>query len=255
MIKAVFFDIDGTLLSFNTHRVSEGTQRAFARLHERGIRTFIASGRPAALIPPMPVHFDGYVTVNGGYCYVGDTVVCNKPIGHDESLRWLDYVESHHLVSMAFLRHDMCINRIDEATLRFQAQLDFTMPPVADFATLRNSEVYQYIAMMPAECDAEVAAMLPGCRLPRWHPAFSDVVNARSNKAIGIQCVLDHIGVSPAETAAFGDGANDIEMLEHVGLGIAMGNAAPEVQAHADHVTTSADDEGILHALEHCGII
>ena len=214
MIKAVFFDIDGTLLSFNTHRVSEGTQRAFARLHERGIRTFIASGRPAVLIPNMPIPIDGYVTVNGGYCYVGDTVVCNKPIAQQESLRWLDYVGSHNLVSMAFLRHDMCINRIDEATLRFQVQLDFKMPPVVDFGELRHREVYQYIAMMPAECDAEVAALLPGCRLPRWHPAFSDVINAHSNKAIGIQCVLDHRGVSPAETAAFGDDINDISFLK-----------------------------------------
>lgn len=80
MIKAAFFDIDGTLLSFKTHVVSSGTVRAFEALHAQGVRTFIASGRPKVLIPDMPVSFDGYVTMNGGYCFVGDQVLLRNPI-------------------------------------------------------------------------------------------------------------------------------------------------------------------------------
>ena len=80
MIRAAFFDIDGTLLSFKTHKVSEGTIRAFDSLHRKGIRTFISSGRPMVLIPEMPVSFDGYVTMNGGYCFVGDNVLLQRPI-------------------------------------------------------------------------------------------------------------------------------------------------------------------------------
>ena len=54
---------------------------------------------------------------------------------------------------------------------------------------------------------------------------------------------------------AFGDGGNDIEMLRHVGIGVAMGNAKDEVKACADYVTTSVDDDGIVNALRHFGVI
>jgi len=94
MIKAAFFDIDGTLLSFTTHQVSPGTIRAFQALHQRGIKTFISSGRPKVLIPDMPVAFDGYVTMNGGYCFVGDKVLLRNPIPQAETDSWLDY--AHH---------------------------------------------------------------------------------------------------------------------------------------------------------------
>ena len=54
---------------------------------------------------------------------------------------------------------------------------------------------------------------------------------------------------------AFGDGGNDVPMLSHVGLGVAMGNASPEVQAAANYVTTSVDEDGIMNALKHFNIL
>ena len=57
------------------------------------------------------------------------------------------------------------------------------------------------------------------------------------------------------ETMAFGDGQNDIEMLRHAGIGVVMGNAAEEVQAAADYVTASVDEDGVSRALRHFGLI
>ena len=108
---------------------------------------------------------------------------------------------------------------------------------------------------MPAEKDTEVAAMLPHCRLPRWHPQFSDLVNRENSKASGIEALLRHYGIDRSECIAFGDGGNDIEMLDYCGIGVAMGNASDEVKAHADFVARSVDDEGILHALTALDII
>ena len=54
---------------------------------------------------------------------------------------------------------------------------------------------------------------------------------------------------------AFGDGGNDIEMLRYAGTGVAMGNADDAVKAAADYVTTSVDDDGIMNALKHFGLI
>jgi hydroxymethylpyrimidine pyrophosphatase-like HAD family hydrolase len=54
---------------------------------------------------------------------------------------------------------------------------------------------------------------------------------------------------------AFGDGGNDIPMLQHVACGIAMGNASDEVKAVAGYVTDSVDDDGLTNALRHFGLI
>lgn len=255
-IRAAFFDIDGTLLSFQTHRLSPGTVQALQQLRRQGIHTFISSGRPMILIPPMPVQFDGYVTMNGGYCFMGDHVLLRNPIPQDETDRWLQYAREKDICTMIFTEHEMFINTLDDPVgIALRDQLEFEMPPLLDIDHMMGRETFQIIAIMPASRDAEVLSMLPHCRLPRWHPSFSDLVAAGNSKASGIQSILHHLGLRRDECIAFGDGANDIEMLQYCGIGVAMGNAAPEVCDQADYVTTSVDEEGIEHALKHLGII
>ena len=80
MVKAIFFDIDGTLVSFKTHRLPESTVWALDRLREKGVRLFIASGRQYQSINNLGTQtFDGYVTLNGGYCLAGKSEVIYRP--------------------------------------------------------------------------------------------------------------------------------------------------------------------------------
>ena len=250
MIKAAFFDIDGTLLSFNTHRVSEGTTRAFRTLHEHGVRTFISSGRPKILIPEMPVSFDGYITMNGGLVFTAEgEILLSNPIPHEDSERWLDYAKEHKICTMVFTADNMMAAQIDPIGLKIREQLEFQMPPIVDVDDMRNNEAYQLIAIMPPTVDGEVAALLPHCRLPRWHHAFTDIVATGNSKAAGMEAICRHFGIKQEETLAFGDGGNDLEMLQWAGIGVAMGNAADEVKAKADMVTTDVDNEGIETAI------
>lgn len=256
MIKTAFFDIDGTLVSFLTHQVSEGTVRAFDRLHRQGIRTFISTGRPECLIPPMPVTFDGYVTMNGGYCFMGDRVLYKNPIPQAEADRWLRYVMDNNLCTMIFTEHEMFVNTYDDPVANALCdEIKFQMPPLLPLEEMYGREAYQFIGVMDASRDAEVENSLPHCRLPRWHSLFTDIINVDNSKAVGIESILRHLGVGREECICFGDGANDIEMLEYCGIGVAMGNAPEEVRSHADYVTTSVDDEGIEQALLALSII
>lgn len=250
MIRAAFFDIDGTLLSFRTHQVSEGTVHAFDLLHKHGVRTFIASGRPMSLIPPMPVHFDGYCTMNGGYVFVDDQVLVRHAIPQEETDRWLRYCQQENLSTMVFTEHEMFACNVSAAAMQLRDKLEFEMPPVVPVETLFGREAFQLIAVVPPQVDNELLQMLPHCRMPRWCEYFTDVIHQDNSKAVGLDSLCRHFGIRQEETLAFGDGANDIEMLCWAGIGVAMGNASEGVKAHAEWVTTDVDDEGILHAVE-----
>ena len=249
MIKAAFFDIDGTLLSFQTHRVSEGTIRAFDTLHRHGVRTFISSGRPMVLIPPMPVTFEGHITMNGGLVFTPEKVLLSNPIPASDLDAWLDFAKQWNLCTMIFTADGMMLAQPNEVGMKLRDQLEFTLPPVVNIEEMRHHEAFQIIALMPAELDKQVEAILPHCRLPRWHPAFTDIVAAGNSKARGMEALCRHFGISQEETLAFGDGGNDIEMLQWAGIGVAMGNAEQTVKEHADLVTTDVDHEGIEQAV------
>lgn len=255
MIKCIFFDIDGTLLSFKTHQVSPGTIQAFDRLHRSGIRTFISSGRPQSLLPSFPVSFDGYILMNGGYCFVGDKVLVRNPIHPQDREAWLNHVRQRGKVTMAFSDKEMFLSGMNDTCREIDRQMGIPEPPFCSLEKMRDMEVFQFIAIQGADEDQEVLNMLPHSRLPRWHNLFSDLIPKESSKAVGIDHIIRHLGISRDEAMAFGDGNNDIEMLDFVGLGVAMGNAAETVKNHADYVTTTVDEEGILTALENLKII
>ena len=82
-----------------------------------------------------------------------------------------------------------------------------------------------------------------------------DVVQRGMNKAVGLQELLDQLGFTCNEVAAFGDNYNDIEMLKLAGTAVAMGNAVDEVKQLADYVTSSTDQDGIARALIHLGCV
>lgn len=249
MIKAAFFDIDGTLLSFTTHRVSPGTIRAFDRLHHAGVRTFLSTGRPDVLIPQMPVSFEAKITMNGGLVFNKENVLLSNPISDEELQVWLDIAKDKRLCTMVFTKDNMFLAQPNEIGLKLRNQLEFEMPPVVEIDQMRCQTVYQIIAIMPGEMDAAIAEVLPHCRLPRWHPYFTDIVANDNSKARGMEVICKYYGIRQEETLAFGDGANDIEMLEWAEIGVAMGNADDSVKAHANLVTTDVDNEGIENTI------
>ena len=89
----------------------------------------------------------------------------------------------------------------------------------------------------------------------RWHPAFVDITTKGCTKQQGIDEIIRHFGISLDETMAFGDGGNDISMIQHAAIGVAMGNALDSVKAVADYITDSVDEDGIANALKHFGVI
>ena len=144
---------------------------------------------------------------------------------------------------------------MDDSVRQLYGMLNFPQPPLRPLRGNGGKAVYQLIAFFSPGQEKRIMSVLPHCEATRWNPLFADVIPAGSSKAVGIDKMLAYFGISLADTMAFGDGGNDVSMLRHVGIGVAMGNAGDEARRAADYVTTSVDEDGILNALRHFGVI
>lgn len=258
MVKAIFFDIDGTLVSFNTHVVPQSTRESIRLLREKGIKIFIATGRRLEAINNVgDLEFDGYITLNGAYCLVGKENVIYKhsiPAGDIESM--LNYQETVEDFPAAIVQDQaIFMNYRDDAVDKIFEMLNFPEPPIRPLREVADKEVYQVIAFFREKHEEKIMAAMPHCESTRWNPLFSDVVPKGSSKSVGIDKIREYFDLSLEDTMAFGDGGNDIQMLRHVALGVAMGNAGDEVKQAADYVTDSVDNDGIWKALKNFGVL
>ena len=257
MIKAVFFDIDGTLVSFKTHRVPDSAKRAIAALRAKGVRVFIASGRQLLAINNLEdLQFDGYVTLNGGYCIVGEQVIYKHSMPSEDMVSLVQYMEEREDFPCIFVHENaFCINYTDERTDEVFRLLNFPQPPTLPLREAATGDIFQLVAFFTKEQEKAIMAVMPHCEATRWNPLFSDVIPKGSSKQVVVDKMLDYFGISLDESMAFGDGGNDVLMLKHVGIGVAMGNAEDEVKRAADYVTDSVDEDGVEKALRHFGVI
>lgn len=86
--------------------------------------------------------------------------------------------------------------------------------------------------------------------ITRSKPQYLEFMHKHANKGLALASLAAQLGVSREEIIAFGDSFNDLEMLSYAGMGVAMGNARPEIKACADYVTGDNDDDGVARALE-----
>ncbi len=264
MIKAIFFDIDGTLVSMDTHRIPDDAYAALFQLKEKGIKMFIASGRPPIQIPLIgeqfnSIPFDGYVMLNGQYCMDGKKEEFYRlPIDSDTLHTVVPYIKSQPNLICTFMELDYSYDTVFNETfadyLKSIGKED-QMTPVDDPERSYTHETYQICPYGPPEMDEEFLKHAKGMKSARWTPAFADMIPLNGGKQVGIQKMLDRFGIRKEECMAFGDGGNDISMLEYVGIGVAMGNAFPGVKEHADYVTDPIDEGGLVKAFRHFNLI
>lgn len=261
MIKAVFFDIDGTLVSFKTHTVPASAQEALKCLREKGIKTFIATGRPKDLMMKAVgfLPFDGFVTLNGSHCFtaLGGEDIYKGCIPQEDIERLIVYSHRHPEIPFVFVDEEGWFITSSNADVEEVSRLiEISVPPVLPVEAARDREVLQMMGYFGEEKDSELfGEVLSHCTPMRWHPLFTDIIARGNSKSRGIDKVLAHYGIGLKETMAFGDGGNDIPMLAHVGLGVAMGNASQSVRAVSDYVTTSVDEDGIMNALKYFDLL
>ena len=253
----MFFDIDGTLVSFKSHTVPESARRAIARLREQGVKVFIATGRlmkHVAIVNDIEV--DGYITVNGGYCITSaGEVIFESAFPRATVERVIDLSEQYGFDLNVMTHQDMYVSSMGERVQKIASMINI-MPTVADVRAIAATQpVVQMCPYISRELEQEIMPLLPDCVGSRWIETFMDLNVRGVDKSLGIQQVMSYYGLTMAEAMAFGDGGNDLPMVRDAAVGVAMGNACDELKSVADYITSSVDEDGVSRALEHFGLI
>ena len=262
-IRAVFFDIDGTLTSFVTHEVPASTVEALHRLRARGVKVFVCTGRAPAyldvVLDTIPAEFDGVVALNGGYCADRSGFRDRHPMSPGSVravVRWLD---DHPDVVANFCEEDFAyFNQVTDVMRVAWRKLGKTAPRVElgdPHERPSRHDTFQISPYIDAETEAEMLSRCPGVTGVRWHPDFTDLIPADGGKPRGMRRFMEVHGWDREQVMAFGDGGNDESMLRFAGLGVAMGNATEGPKAAADYVTDDVDHDGVLNALVRFGVI
>ncbi len=257
MTKAIFFDVDGTLVSFRTHRVSPAVLRALGTLRRKGIKLFVATGRHPAMLSYLrgAFPFDGWVTLSGQLCTCGERVLHSNPMGRQAVEELVSAAKSGAFSCIFLERQDIYINYADGYTRQFMDDLDLPLPPVRDPARALEGEVYQAITFLTRDNEELLLSRAPHLKTTRWHPHFLDVIPAGGGKDKGMDVMLEYFGIPLEESMAFGDGENDLSMLLHAGVGVAMGTAHQEMKDLADYAAPGVEEDGVVRALEHFGLL
>ncbi len=258
MIKAIFFDVDGTLISHKTSSIPLSTIKALKILKEKGILIFLATGRHQLELKDLPVgniDFDGYVTLNGQYCYNGEKVIHTMPIPKSN----LENVVNEMNIDpfpCEFVEADrIYINYVNEIVETAQNAINTPIPEIGSLEKGVNNEVLLVLPFGMENKQERLKQLLPDCKMTQWHEHAFDIINALGGKEKGIEKVLDYYHINKSEVMAFGDGDNDVSMFEYVGLSVCLGNGSKAALAAADYVSDDIDDDGIYNALKHFNII
>lgn len=257
MIKAIFIDVDGTLLSHRTHHVPESTRRSLKALRQKGIWVFVCTGRHLPELRKLPlggVEFDGYVTLNGQLVLNGDeTMLYGNPLPEPVRREIAAIFTGNELPTLLMEEKRNYINYIDALVETVQQKISSPLPRVERY---EGAPIYQASIYLKNEEEGLLRARLPkDAKMVRWNNGGVDVIPASGGKAEGMKHLLRCFGLAPQEVMAFGDGDNDTDMLTFAGVGVAMGNGADCAKAAADFVTADIDDDGVEKALRHFGLL
>lgn len=260
MTKALFFDIDGTLVSFATHDIPQSTVDALTEAKRRGIGIYISTGRPVRLINNLGKieHLiDGYITTNGACCIVDGEVVSSLPIPENEVRLMVEMSDELQFAMMMIGERDLTVVNPNSEVDRLYRQMlnvDYLGEDVSR-ETVMSQRVIQLTPIIDLDVEQQLMPLLPGCVSARWYPDFTDITARGADKGTALMAMADRLGLDISETMALGDGGNDKSIIIAAGIGVAMGNAVDDVKAVADCVTTDVDHDGVANALRRFGII
>lgn len=268
-IKLILSDLDGTLLT-SDKIMSRRTLAALERAAEQGVYFVPSSGRFFRGMPEQvrDLPFVRYVIeVNGAWVrdVRRDQVLYRAEMSAEQVLEVYDYLDTLPVVYDTYREgrgymEERLHARLDEflTTFRQPDRTKALREPVADLRGViaaegwRSQRVQAYFndLQLLKRQQKELRKRFPDLRITNANPTTLEIAAGGASKGQALAALCAHLCIDVKDTMAFGDRDNDIDMLLAAGIGVAMGNAVPEVKAVADYVTLDCDEDGVACAIE-----
>ncbi len=263
MYKAVFIDLDGTLLKHD-HSISEETRDTIQTLIRQGILVVLVSARPFHGITPIGEWLGltsmPQVSLNGGYIGLEGRIIFSSAIDADVAAvvnrEGLDFgatliyytgMEWYSAVFNDYLKKEQRISEVPVIIEPFEQM-------VADWKRLGaglNKVMAIGDELQIAALEAKLLGIYPaGMNIYTSKPTYLEIMRADASKTNAVKFLLEKYNIKREEILAIGDNFNDLEMIKYAGTGVAMGNAPETIQAAADYVTATNEDDGVRKAIE-----
>ncbi len=259
MKKAVFLDIDGTLIDSGKGimNITQKVQDAIHKLQKAGNYVFIASGRPYAFISEELLNFgfDGFILTNGANVILNGKTIYKEPLSKEFIKHAVKQFEEHNI---QYILEGELYSYIKDEFKKFHDFYDKIEIKKTYFCgkfDLDKIDVYKMEMMYTTDSARDFCLdfINKNKEYDYCHSIAEDLLEMyarKTSKATGIQKTLEYLNIPIENSYAFGDGKNDIEMLQAVGCGIAMDNASEEVKKHADKITDSVENDGVATGIE-----
>lgn len=262
----IALDLDGTLTN-SEKNITPRTFDALMKAQREGVRLVLASGRPtfgiAALANQLQLaDYGGYVlSYNGGRIinWCEKTVIFSQVVDQKLVPILYDFAEKAQLPIVTYLPEAILASKNEGEYLAEEARIN-GMPVVVAQNFVEEAmqiEGGSTKFLIPGEPELLIqlesemkAALSEQMEVFRSAPFFLELPPKGIDKAQSLQRLLTHLGLERESLMAFGDGFNDLSMIQFAGQGVAMANAVEEVKSIADFVTTSNEEDGIAQALE-----
>lgn len=249
--KIIFFDIDGTLLNMGEAVMTENTNKALHLLKRKGIKICLATGRPMINIPQFDgIDFDAVIAFNGSFCVVENKVIAKCPITRIDLSKIIENANEMGRPLSIATADKIVANGKDKNLEDYFAIAHKKVIVSEKFEHIVKEDVYQIMVGCDLEERKSILRGTENSKLVAWWERAVDIIPKKSGKGSAIEKVLAHYQFSKDEAMAFGDGVNDIDMLQAVGNGVAMGNAADDVRKLADDVCEDVKNDGVFHYLK-----
>jgi Cof subfamily protein (haloacid dehalogenase superfamily) len=258
MIRLVAIDVDGTLVN-SRGEVTAPVQEAVQRVSRNGIQVLIISGRNTLSVESLmdQLGLSGWCISSGGALTInsrtgeilerhilnrGDAITIIQTGRENQAGILLE--QSHKIYwegPSAYIPDIIDQGKIDLHMVDDLLQVLKTDP-------LKLVLVKEHAALMKIEVGLRQLDL--DIHMTYSTPQYLEITRSGVTKGAALGNLIRLLGIPPEQVAAIGDGENDISMFQSVGLGIAMGNAAPHVQQAADLVAPSNDQDGLAWALD-----
>ncbi|MFI3282111.1 MAG: Cof-type HAD-IIB family hydrolase [Rikenellaceae bacterium] len=262
-IKIVVLDLDGTLTN-SRKELSARNRQALIELQRRGVKVVLASGRPTYGIVPLAEELElkrygGYILAyNGGVIIECSTEVSiySNVLPEELISPLAEGARRHGVVILSYDGEYIVTEESQDKYVGVEAHLNkMKVKEVSNFESYFTTPLPKCLAVgdpekvvaLESELKGEFAEMM---NIYRSEPFFLELVPLGIDKAHSLSILLDKIGDTKDSMIAFGDGFNDLSMIEYAGVGVAMSNAQDAVKSKADIVALSNDEDGVADFIE-----